>query len=117
MLPIPYKADVELSRWPVLTLIVCAICIWVFGRQVVSQHAYVSALNQYCNHEITSGERLVMHYLDVPSDEHYCSVLLKIRVAPDRDAAIRNLAENSRQAPFYSRRSDSVDYVYSTLSD
>ena len=117
MLLLPYKADVELGRWPVMTLAVCAICIWVFARQAISAHAYESALDNYCNREITREERLVLRYLDVPPDAHYCDVLLQIREAPDKNAAIRQLAEASRPTPFYRNRTDSTDYVYSTLSD
>lgn len=116
MLPFPYKADVELSRWPVLTLLVCAVCIGVFARQVSSAHAYATTLNQYCTQNIAREERLVLRYLSGPPGQHYCDVLLEIRAAPDHAVAIRDLAENSRPTPFYRNRADSVDYVYTTLS-
>jgi membrane associated rhomboid family serine protease len=112
----PFQADVELKRWPILTLIVCALCIWVFARQVSSAHAYQSALNRYCNQEITRDERLVLRYLD-DAPAHYCTVLLELRAAPDRTAAIRELADKSRTASFYKDRADSIAYVENTLTD
>jgi len=117
MLLFPYKADVELSRWPVMTLVVSAICIWVFARQIISAHAYEAAMDRYCNHEITRDERMALHYLDVPEGTHYCHVLLQVKAAPDRQAAIRHLADESHATPFYRNRIDSTDYIYGTLTE
>jgi membrane associated rhomboid family serine protease len=100
-----------------MTLVVCAICVWVFARQEISAHAYASALDQFCNQEITRDERLVLRYLDGPPSQHYCDVLLQIRAAPDRAAAIRKLAETSKPTPFYRDPVDSSNYVYNTLAD
>src|SRR5215831_8597114 len=116
LLFVPYKADVELSRWPIMTLVVCAVCVWVFVRQVASAHAYESALDRYCNVEITRDERLALRYLD-GAPNHYCDVLLDLRAAPDRGAAIRGLAENARPAPFYRNPADSVAYIENTLTE
>jgi membrane associated rhomboid family serine protease len=115
MLPFPYKADVNLGRVPIMTLIVCALCIWVFAEQEISAHAYRSALKQYCNYDLSRDERLVRKYLFIPVEQHYCEVLLNIRAAPDRNAAIRKLADASLPTPFYRNASDSSDYVYNTL--
>jgi membrane associated rhomboid family serine protease len=113
----PYKADVDLGRLPIMTLIVCAICIWVFARQELSAHAYRSALEQHCNHDLTRDERLVQRYLDGPPGRHLCDVLLEIRAAPDRAAAIRKLATTARPTPFYRDPNASSDYVYNTLTE
>ncbi len=117
MVLFPYKADVDLGRLPVMTLVVCAICIWVFARQQLSAHAYQSALIQHCTYELTRDERLVLRYLDGPPDQHYCDVLLKIRAAPDREAALREQADRSKPTPFYSDPKVSSDYVYNTLAE
>ncbi len=116
MLLLPYKADVDLGRWPVMTLAVCAVCIWVFAHQAYSEHAYEKSLNQYCNHDITRDEQLVLRYLSDEPDRHYCRVLLAIRDAPDRKQAMRDFAAAARAMPFYSNKSDSTDYLYSVLT-
>ncbi len=117
MVLFPYKADVELSRWPTITMAVCAICIWVFVRQEISEHAYRSSLMDYCNHEITRDDRLVMHYLGGPQGRHICDVMLEIRAAPNRAAAIRGLSEHARQVPFYRNPADSTDYIANALTE
>jgi len=116
MLLFPYKADVALGRWPVMTLAICAACIWVFARQAYSQHEYEKSLNHYCNHDITRDEQLVLRYLKGEPERHYCHVLLEIRSAPNRKQVMRSLAETARPMPYYRNKDDSTDYLYSVLS-
>lgn len=116
MIFFPYKADVELNRLPILTLMVCIICTWVFTRQAMSERAHTQALQSYCAN-LASDESLVLRYLDVPANTNYCSVLLHLRSAPDREAEIRKLADTSRPTAFYPTRADSVGYIYNVLTE
>jgi membrane associated rhomboid family serine protease len=115
MLLFPYKADVDLGRWPVMTLFVSVVCIWVFARQAYSEHAYERALNNYCEHDITRDEQLAFRYVRGESDVHYCQVLLAIRAAPDPKRAMRDIAEAARPAVFYQEKADSTAYFYGVL--
>lgn len=114
MLLFPYKADVDLPRWPVLTLIVCAVCIWVFTRQAISEHQYAKALNHYCNN-ITRDELLALRYLPGEPNQHYCELLLTIRESADRKKTMLVLAEASLPTPFYRDKIDSTNYLYNVL--
>jgi len=115
MIIFPYRADVDLKRLPVLTLLVCAVCIWVFARQANSMHAYENAVEHFCSAAIPREDQLILRYLSVPEGTEYCEVLLKIHYAPDRNAAIQKLAQEARATPFYPNKSDSADYIYATL--
>jgi membrane associated rhomboid family serine protease len=117
MLLFPYKADVDLGRWPVLTLIVCAVCIWVFARQAISEHKYSEALSDFCNRQVTRDELLVLRYVTDDPEQHYCNLMLEIRDAPDPKRAMLDLAESAKPTPFYRNKSDSTDYIYSVLSE
>jgi membrane associated rhomboid family serine protease len=117
MLLFPYKADVDLGRWPVMTMAVCGICIYVFIRQLISQHDYNTALNRFCNHEISRDERIVQRYLEVGAEAHYCDVLLDSRAAPNRKQAIGALAASARPLPFYSDPATSREYIAAVLTE
>jgi membrane associated rhomboid family serine protease len=117
MLFFPYKADVDLGRWPVMTLLVCALCIWVFVRQLISGYEYQTALENFCDRGITRDELIAARYLDLPPGQTYCGVLLQIREAPNRQIAIQQLAAGSKPTPFYRNRQDSVDYVRGVLAE
>ena len=115
MLFFPYKADVNLGRWPIMTLIVCVICIWVFGRQALSEYRYTTAINQFCNQSITRDELMALRYLPGEPGQHYCEVMLKIRSAPDHKQAMRDIAEAGLPTSFYPNKLDNTAYLYSTL--
>lgn len=116
MILFPYKADVELHRWPLMTLIVCVVCAWVYARQAISEHSYENAVESYCS-SLTTDERLLVRYLEVPADASYCDVLLHIRKESDQDAAIKELAKTSRPTPFYSKRADNIEYIHGVLTE
>jgi len=116
MLFFPYKADVDLGRWPIMTLLVCGICIWVFARQALSAYAYGNALENYCNNRITREEQVAARYLDKAPNEHYCQVLLTIRESSNPKIAIQQMAAASKPTPFYRSREDSVEYVRGVLT-
>ena len=116
MLILPYRADVELRRLPFLTLLVCCVCIFVFARQLWSEHEYRDALHSFCDQQLSRNERIVATYLH-DEDRHFCAVMLDIRKAAEPQTAIRTLAETSKPVPFYRNRSDGIDYIYVTLLD
>jgi membrane associated rhomboid family serine protease len=115
MLFFPYKADVQLNRLPVLTLIVCFVCIFVFARQVISDNAYNNAVQQYCT-QLSSDERSLMRYLVVPAGDSYCDVLIRIRKSTDPEEDIKGLAKNTKPANFYKTREGDVNYIIDTLT-
>ena len=117
MLLFPYKADVELGRWPVLTLVVCAICLLVFAQQAYSDFRYREALETFCTTQVTRDEQLVLRYLSDDPNQHYCNVMLAIREAPATNRAMLEFAEQARPIPFYPNRADSTEYIYGVLSD
>lgn len=116
MLIFPYKADVELQRFPLLTVLVCIVCILVFANQWRSEHAYMKAIERYCD-QLGTEESLIIDYLNIPSGTHYCKVLVNIRQSTDPQATINELAHQSKPTPFYAKRADSVAYIREVLSD
>ena len=117
MLLFPYKADVQLSRLPIMTLMICALCVWVFARQALSAYHYNSAVEKFCTTDVTRDERLVLRYLAVPANTNYCDLLEHIHQADNRQAVIRELAATAEMTPFYRTKADSTDYIYSALDD
>jgi membrane associated rhomboid family serine protease len=112
----PYKADIELNRLPILTLIVCVACILVFAKQVLSEHSYNNAMQHYCTH-LTTDERLLMRYLVVPADESYCDVLIRLRKSPYPKEDIKELAQKARPANFYATKEGDLNHIINTLTD
>lgn len=112
----PYRADVGFNRWPIFTILVCLICVGVFTQQVWSEHEYRSSVNHFCNYGLSRNEQMLINYLP-GEDKHLCTTLLRLRDSKDPEKDIRELAEHSQSVPFYRKRSDSVDYISSSLHE
>jgi len=117
MIFFPYKADIELKRLPIITVIVIAACIFVFLEQRSSAASYVSAVQNYCTENSQRAIQTILRYLPDHEGQHPCGVLLRIHRAADSDAEIEALAEESTPMPFYANEEDGRRYIASVLRE
>lgn len=115
MIFFPYKADIELHRLPVITVLVALVCIFVFLQQRSSAAAYVDALNSYCTESTQRSMLTISRYLPEHEESHPCMVLLRIHRAADHELEIRQLADASRPIPFYENEADGRQYIFGVL--
>ncbi len=115
MIFFPYKADLDLNRWPVLTVLVCLVCVSVFLQQRRSTVAYTDALHAYCTENTQRSMRTIARYLPNYEESHPCKVLLRIHQAPDHDVEIQQLIDDSRPIPFYADAADGRRYIAGVL--
>jgi len=111
----PYRLDVALYRIPFFTVIVCLVCITTFLSQIRSSHTFHDRLSDYCAHETSVELHAMLNALRDEEFGHGCAnVLLGIREAGDKDAAIARLA-NEGSLEFYRDRQQDVAYKQSLL--
>jgi membrane associated rhomboid family serine protease len=116
---IPYKVDVDLGRWPLVTILVSLICIVVFWNQDQSQRQYRSALLTYCNKpgNIDRSAMTVLRILQKGETAHPCTIFLEIHRSSDAQATIRSIAASSKPMHLFAQRVDEIQYVTDVLSD
>ena len=71
MLFFPYKADIEQWRFPVVTLLICAICIIVYAHQYEKQSSIDYEVISYCNNAMQNNEfRLSLDHISNATGLH-----------------------------------------------
>lgn len=48
MLFFPYRADINLARWPIITCLICLLCIGVFYKQLDSEQNFAVQAHLFC---------------------------------------------------------------------
>lgn len=117
MIFFPYKADVELQRWPVLTVLTALACLLVFVQQVSSADAHSDALEAYCTETTRRSIETIVRYLPEEDARHPCLVMLRIHRAPDHDAEIDAIAAESSPVPFFKTERDGREYIGGVLRE
>jgi membrane associated rhomboid family serine protease len=114
----PYRLDVSLYQIPLLTILVCLICLGTFLSQIKSSKAFESNLSAYCEGEMEANLRAILNSIDDPHSGAGCAnVFLSIRNAKDRDERIAELSGKVRGLEFYQKSDDDIRYKQSAIRD
>ncbi len=116
---LPIKADFPLSRFPILTVLVCVICIGVFVKQQNDRYEFVLAMERFCNASRSHLESIVFDRISAAEGIDNCAeIMLTIANDPGRDEAdvIAELASNMRPLTGFNA-ADSSLYVTRMLED
>lgn len=116
---LPVKADFALPRLPILTILVCVICLGVFLKQQSDWHDFNMAITKFCNSQRSHIEQIVYERISTSEGTDECiEILYRITNDPDREEAqvIAEMASGIRPLTGFNRE-DSTNYVSNLLRD
>jgi len=90
----PYRARIALHRIPLLTILVCLLCIAVFAAQSSSRHALFQAASEHCEREGGRAFVLALRQVAGTGDPRACAALmLALYQARDDKAELARLMQ------------------------
>ncbi len=116
---LPVKADFELPRFPILTVLICIVCLGVFLKQQSDWHDFGMALQRFCNASRSHLEQIVFERIGAAQDSDTCAdIMYTIANDPERDEAevIADMAKSMRPLTGFNAQ-DSALYVTRMLED
>ena len=114
---LPIKADFELPRFPILTVLVCLICAGVFVKQLSDWGNFETAIDRYCELDRSHLEKMVFSRISELEDYGHCAQMMyTIASADDGDFVIDEIVLESRPLVGLSRE-DSREYIRQMLND
>ena len=94
---LPYRADLEFTSTPVVTWLVCLVCIFVFFKQQQSDRDVVQAAEKFCSQDHTRRFWLTMKKLAGEEADTACpKIMSAIHASGHPDDVINRLAEHAR---------------------
>ena len=94
---LPYRADLEFTRTPAITWLVCLACIVVFFKQQQSHHDVTQAAEEFCSQDHTRRFWLTMTKLAGKQADTDCpQVMSAIHASGHPSEVINRLAEHAR---------------------
>lgn len=114
---LPVKADFPLPRFPVLTVLVCLVCVGVFLKQLSDWRDFNAAIDRYCQLDRSRIEQMVfMRVADLQDYGHCAEMMYTIASADDGNTIIEEIVTQIRPLAGFNR-SDSREYVRQMLHD
>ena len=96
----PYRARIALHRLPVLTILVCLLCIGVFTAQSSNQRSLNQAAASFCERADGRAFLQALRRIAGSSDPGVCAgMLLALYHVSDDKAALTRLLQRGGQAP------------------
>ena len=112
---LPVKADFKLPHFPVLTVLVCVICLGVFLKQQSDWSDFNHAIARYCLKPQSRIEEMVLGRVDELQNATMCGeVMYNLSIADDPLKEIENIAGSLRPLSGFNA-ADSRDYVTQML--
>lgn len=103
MLFLPFKFDMELYRLPVLTILVCIVCLVVYGAQHANEREYITKTDHFCESMNANIERMMLEKVTETNGAEACrELVLQINLAEDKNATIDELVAGSDRFAGYS---------------
>lgn len=93
----PYRACIALHSIPVLTVLVCLLCLGIYAAQSRNQHALYQAASEHCERE--SGRRfaLALRQIAGTDEPQVCAALmLALYHARDQKAELTRIKQRAR---------------------
>ena len=97
MLFFPYRFALQLQSIPIVTLLVCVLCLGIYGTQFANQRDYLRDTRAFCERGQSNLHAMMYTNATGKADGDAClSFVLGATLAEDRSAYIAKLARESR---------------------
>jgi membrane associated rhomboid family serine protease len=88
----PYRSDLTFHRPPIVTILVCLICVIVFYHQIKSEHELAEHAQQYCADNTSRMFDLTLQKIQAGS---CAQILVALRSSTNPDKTLERLAEHT----------------------
>ena len=113
----PYRADIKLDSWPVLTILLCVLCLVVFYFQTANERKVERATRRFCAEAQPRAFRLAVNTVYGDTSEQRCiQVMLGMHIAKDQQRFLRETAAGGRTLAGLSRE-QSDQFVTKAFAD
>lgn len=116
---LPIKPDFVLPRFPILTVLVCVICLGVFLKQQSDWQEFNSAIDRFCNSSRTHIEQIIYERIAEAQGTDSCgTIMYRIAHDPAKDESevIAEMASRMRPLTGFNTE-DSREYVRQMLTE
>jgi len=116
MILVPYRLDAGLYKVPVLTILVCVICVATFLSQLGSRERYQASVREFCGSDLSVYQKAIVDHIDDETTGSDCAkIFMAIRNSDNREEQVASLAAAVKGLDFYPDSDKDLKYKEDTL--
>jgi len=117
MLFFPYRADIDMARWPIITCLICLLCIGVFYKQLDSEQNFAIQTQLFCEDKHERIFWVSLKKITGNTKVETCvSLFQAIHHSSDSDVYLQNLVAKTGKIVGFTQEY-SARYMWSILHD
>lgn len=118
MLFLPYRIDSRKQGIPLITVLVCVVCIVVYWHQVSADTRYVESVEQFCFKDLNRRTiDLLRHVAHLQGGNPCYEVFTDLRQAEDSEARLRQMIDEAEPLGLFASPQDDYDYLYAEVGN
>ncbi len=115
---LPFRMDSRKKGLPLITVLICLICIGVYWEQVSQDKAYYKAIERYCGYEIRREVVAALQAVKHKDSGNYCQeVFEEVRESERPVNKLKELADQAKPTGLFATAEDDAAYLFLRLNE
>lgn len=118
MLFLPYRIDLELTKIPVFTILICFACIFIYTKQYTKDQKHYESVQYFCTQSLEKQEIALLRNISHQDVGNQCYEIFEgIRSAVEPQQKIADLVKQAEPIGLFPNALDDYNYIHSRLSN
>ena len=114
----PYRLDANRSGLPLLTVLICLLCVFIYWQQYTVDKRYFESTAQFCGQDLSAREIGWLNRVPAQGEYDHCATLLEgIRASETPQQEIERLALLAKPVRLYTSKADNLRHVEQRLAE
>ena len=114
---IPYRIDSRKSGLPILTVLICIVCVFIYWQQYSIDNKYFQALEKFCYQDLSKRETSWINRIPATANSSHCQFVLEsIREADNAETEIIRFARQIKPVRIFTSKQENLNYVVQQLT-
>ena len=115
---LPYRLDANRNGLPILTVLICLLCTFVYWQQYLADQRYFDSIRQFCTEDLSAREIGWLERVPMDGPYNHCSMVLEqIRASEDAEAEILRLSRLAKPIRLYTSKAENLRHVEQQLTE
>ncbi len=114
----PYRLDANRNCLPILTVLICLLCTFIYWQQYTADKRYFDSIAHFCGETLNAREIGWLERVPAQGEYDHCATLLEgIRASDGPEAEIERLARLAKPLRLYTSEADNLRHVEQRLAE
>lgn len=114
----PYRIDSRKAGLPILTVLICIVCAFIYWQQYKIDNQYYQALEKFCYTDLSKREIAWINKVPFTGDISHCQFVLEsIREAENSESQILQFSKQIKPVKLFASKQENLNYTTEKITE